>query len=185
MDEKAAIEACIRGDTARFAELYDAYIRSIYNFIYYKTHHKETAEDLTADTFFKALKNIQQFDTERSFRSWLYTIAHNTVRDHYRSSRPTSDIDDVWDMPAEENVIRDTETKLALKEVQKHMGKLSAMQRDVLILRLWQELSHREIAEIIGKSEANSKMIFSRAIAQLKASVPSGVFALLLLNMFS
>jgi len=179
MDERSAIEAAIRGDTARFAELYDAYVRSIYNFIYYKTHHKETAEDLTSETFFKALKNIRQFDTDRSFRSWLYTVAHNCVRDHYRAARPASDIDDVWNLPSEDNMVRDTETKLALKEVQKHMGKLSPIQRDVLVLRLWQELSHKEIAEIIGKSEANSKMIYSRAIAQLKASVPAGVFAVL------
>jgi len=179
-DERAAIEAAMQGDTARFAELYDAYVRKIYDFIYYKTHHKETAEDLTSETFFKALKNIRQFDTDRSFKSWLYAIAHNAVMDHYRSARPTTDIDDVWDLPGEDNTIRDTETKIALKEVQKHMGKLTPIQRDVLVLRLWQELSHKEIAEIIGKSEANSKMIYSRAIAQLKSSVPAGVFAILL-----
>src|SRR6476619_3250009 len=115
MDERAAIEASIKGDTARFADLYDAYVRAIYNFIYYKTHHMETAEDLTSETFFKALKNIHQFDTSRSFRSWLYTIAHNTVRDHYRAARPTTDIEDVWDLAGEDNMVRDTETKMALK----------------------------------------------------------------------
>lgn len=178
--EKAIIEACVRGDTARFAELYDAYIRKIYDFIYYKTHHKETAEDLTSETFFKALKNIRQFDQNRSFKSWLYGIAHNAVIDHYRTARPTTDIDDVWDLPGEDNTIRDTETKLALAEVQKHLSKLTTIQRDILILRLWQDMPYKEIAEIVGKSEANSKMIYSRAIAQLRASVPAGVFVILL-----
>jgi RNA polymerase sigma-70 factor (ECF subfamily) len=182
-DEKAIIEAAVRGDTAQFAELYDAYVRKIYDFIYYKTHHKDTAEDLTSETFFKALRNIGQFDTDRSFKSWLYAIAHNAVMDHYRKARPTKDIDDVWDLPVEDDMTRDTETRLALKEVQKHMAKLTPIQRDVLVLRLWQELSHREIAEIIGKSEANSKMIYSRAIAQLKSSVPAGVFALLVMSL--
>lgn len=179
-DEKAIIKACVQGDTARFAELYDAYVRAIYDFIYYKTHHKETAEDLTSETFFKVLKNIGQFDQSRSFRAWLYSIAHNAVIDHYRASRPTIDIDDVWDLPAEDNMVRDSETKRALTEVQKHLGALSSIQRDILILRLWQDLSYKEIAEIVGKSEANSKMIYSRAIAQLRAAVPTSVFALLL-----
>jgi RNA polymerase sigma-70 factor, ECF subfamily len=184
-DEMAAIQAAARGDTAQFAELYDVYIRRVYDFIYYKTHHKETAEDLTSETFFKALKNIGQFDQSRSFRAWLFTIAHNTVRDHYRAARPTTDIDDVWDLRADDNMVRDAETKLALAEVQKHLGSLSAIQREILILRLWQGLSYKEIAEIIGKSEANSKMIYSRAIAQLRQSVPAGVFAILLLTTHS
>lgn len=178
-DEKAIIRACLKGDTARFAELYDAYVRNIYNFIYYKTHHKETAEDLTSETFFKALKNIRQFDLNRSFRSWLYAIANYAVIDHYRAARPTTDIDDVWDLAANDDMVRDSETKRALAEVQKHLGALTAIQRDILILRLWQELSYKEIAEIVGKSEANSKMIYSRAIAQLRAAVPAGVFVLL------
>ena len=180
MDERAAIAAAVKGDTAQFAELYDAYVRAIYDFIYYKTHHKETAEDLTSETFFKALKNIGQFDQTRSFKSWLYGIAHNAVIDHYRRARPTADIDDVWDIPVEDNMVRDSETKRAFAEVQKHMGTLSPIQREILILRLWQELPYKEIAEITGKSEANSKMIYSRAIAQLRSAVPSGVFAILL-----
>lgn len=178
-DEKSIIEAAAKGDTAQFALLYDAYVRSIYDFIYYKTHHKETAEDLTSETFFRALKNIGRFDTSRSFRAWLYSIAHNAVIDHYRTSRPTSDIEDVWDLATDDTMIRDADTKRALQEVQKHLSKLSPIQRDILILRLWQELSYKEIAEIVGKSEANSKMIYSRAIARLRAAVPSGVFIIL------
>lgn len=179
-NELAHIRASAEGNTARFADLYDAYVRHIYDFIYYKTHHKETAEDLTSETFFKALKNIRQFDQSRSFRSWLFAIAHNAVRDHYRVARPTTDIDDVWDLAGDDDVIKDTETKRAFREVQKYMGALSSTQRDILILRLWQGLSYKEIAEIIGKSEANSKMIYSRTIAQLRKSVPAGVFATLL-----
>lgn len=185
MDETAIIRACVKGKTARFGELYDAYVRSIYDFLYYKTHHKETAEDLTAETFFKALNNIGQFDTSRSFRGWLYAIAHNAVRDHYRSARPTIDIDDVWDLAEDDTMIRDADTKRALAEVQKHLCTLTPTQRDILMLRLWQELSYKEIADIVGKSEANSKMIYSRAIAQLRSSVPSSVFALLLASVHS
>jgi RNA polymerase sigma-70 factor, ECF subfamily len=182
--ENTLIQACLSGETAPFGELYDAHVRQIYDFIYYKTHHKETAEDLTSETFFKALKNLNQFSQSRSFRSWLYAIAHHAVIDHYRRSRPTQDIDDIWDLKSDDDtdMVRDVETKRALAEVHKHLGKLSAIQRDILILRLWQGLSYKEIAEIVGKSEGNSKVIYSRAIAQLREMVPAGVFALLLLS---
>ena len=75
------------GNLEHFGEIYDVYIKKIYNFIYYKTHHKETAEDLTSETFRKALSNIKSFDTHRAFSSWLYRIAQNTVIDHYRTYR--------------------------------------------------------------------------------------------------
>ncbi len=181
-DEQRLIRACISGDTTSFGQLYDAHVRSIYDFIYYKTHHKETAEDLTSETFFKALKNLKQFDQSRSFRSWLYGIAHNAVIDHYRRSRPTQDIDDIWDLTTDDDLVRDADVKRALLEVQKHLSKLDSTKRDILILRLWQGLSYKEIAEIVGKSEGNSKMIYSRAIAQLREMVPAGVFALLLIT---
>jgi len=178
-DEQNIIQACQGGDTSRFAELYDAHVRAIYDFIYYKTHHKETAEDLTSETFFKALRSIRQFDQTRSFKTWVYAIARNSVIDHYRKSRPTQDIDDVWDIASDDDIERDVDTKLMLQEVEKHLAKLPQLQRDILILRLWQEMPYREIAEIVGKSEANSKMIYSRTLASLRSSIPPGLFILL------
>lgn len=181
-DERVIIEACQRGDTARFALLYDAYARPLYDFIYYKTHHKETAQDIASEVFLRALSKIGQFDPERSFKSWLYRIAQNAVIDHYRRLRPTVDIDDIWDLASEEDIMRDADTKLLVRELQTHLARLPQIQRDILILRLWQGLSYKEIAEIVGKSEANSKMIYSRALRDLRAQMPGALLLLLLCN---
>ncbi|MFA5133417.1 MAG: sigma-70 family RNA polymerase sigma factor [Patescibacteria group bacterium] len=156
-----------------FGKIYDQYIKKIYNFVYYKTHHKETAEDLASVTFAKAWERFNTFDQKKGFVSaWLYKIARNTVIDHYRAQKFEYDVDDVWDLSGNEDIPLDTETKLKLEEVRKHIKFLNSSERDILIMRVWQELSYKEIAEILGKSEASCKMAFSRALARLKKRIP-------------
>lgn len=177
--ESDIIKECQQGQTDRFGELYDAYVRRIYNFIYYKTRHKETAEDLTSTTFFKALTHIGQCDPHKKFSSWLYKIAHNTVIDHYRSIKPEVNIDDVWDLTDDSDVVRDLDATLRLGEVEKYLKTLPSEKRNIIFMRVWQEMSYREIADAVGKSEASCKMAFSRAIADLRSTLP---FSLILFS---
>ena len=96
--EQKLIKDCLGGDLKKFGGLYELYIDKIYKFIYFKTHHKETAEDLVSQTFFKALENIKGFDPSKGkFSSWLYRIARNCVIDYYRTKKAKIDIYDTWD----------------------------------------------------------------------------------------
>lgn len=172
-NEQDIIILCQQGDLERFGWLYDKYIKKIYDFIYFKTTHKETAEDLTSLTFFKALENIKTFDTNKgAFSAWLYQIARNTVIDFYRTKKENVDIDDIWDLAGNENVERDIDTKAKLQAVEKYLAKLKSEQREIIIMRVWSELTYAEIAEVLGKSEASCKMSFSRAIAVLRKEMP-------------
>lgn len=171
------------GDRDAFTAVYDAYIRPIYRFIYYRTHHRQTAEDLTGQTFLKAWRHIRSFDPKKgSVGSWLYRIARNTVTDHYRGSGPlTVDIADVWDISDRQDVARDASVRLELERVGHQLAGLTPEQREIVLLRVWDGLSHREIAELLGKSEASCKMLFSRTLATLRRKLgPSAVAALLL-----
>lgn len=180
-DERSLVERCQGGDNEAFGLIYDRHVRTIYNFIFYKTFHKETAEDLTSLTFFKALKNIGTFDTSRPMLSWLYKIAHNSVLDHYRSARQSEDIDDFWDISAEdEDVVGSIDDKERIRLVKSELKKLSSLERDIILMRVWQELPYKEIAEIVGKSEANCKMIYSRSIKKLKSMIPLALLLLML-----
>lgn len=182
-NEQELIRQSKNGDSAAFGHLYDHYIRSIYNFIYYKTHHKETAEDLTSQTFFKALKNIQSVDPNKSFKSWLYKIAQNTVIDHYRSHREHQDIDDEWDIADEDvDIVADLDTSRQVERLKKYLHKLSSSERDIIMMRVWQELSYKEIAEILGKSEGSCKMAYSRSLEKLRTIMPIALFLLLVLK---
>ncbi len=180
-NEKELISKSKEGDNQAFGALYDHYVRRIYNYIFYKTFQKEVAEDLTSQTFYKALKNIQSVDTGRPFGGWLYTIAGNSVIDHYRRDRHHSNVDDIWDLTDDTDILKDTETGLQYKRIKPYLDKLATLERDIILMRVWQEMSYKEIAEVIGKSEASCKMTYSRAIKKLRDAVPQALLGLLLL----
>lgn len=168
MNEKQALKQCQKGELDAFDILYDLYIDAIYRFIFYKTHHRETAEDLTSVTFMKALENLQKYKEESaSFKTWLYQIARNTVIDHYRTSHPTGDIEDAWELRSDDDVEAQTDLTLKLETVKAELAKLSAEQREVVTLRVWGDHSFKEIAQITGKSEAACKMSFKRTVGKL------------------
>jgi RNA polymerase sigma factor (sigma-70 family) len=182
--DQTAVSACRKGDLDRFTELYDRYFEPIYRFIYFKTQHCETAEDLTSQTFLKALEHIERFK-DGSFQAWLYRIARNTVIDHYRTTRPQSDIEDAWDLDDGTNPARDAELRDLVGRVRGSLSQLPADQRDVVLLRLWDDRPYREIAEIMGKSEANCKVMFSRAVAKLRTEPLSALLALIAIMLTS
>lgn len=181
-NEVELIQKAQKGDNEAFGKIYDAYIKKIYNFVYYKTWHQETAEDLTSQTFFKALEKIQKFNPDKgSFSNWIYRIARNNVIDHFRTSKPTTLIEDAWDLSDNTDIPADTDTKLKLDKIREGVSLLSSEQREIVILRVWEGLSHKEIAEIMQKNESAIKMNYSRAVSKLKKEILIG---LLLINIF-
>ena len=167
-----------------FTALYDQYIEKIYNFIYYRTSHKETAEDLASKTFIKAWENINQFNEQKgAFSSWLYSIARNNVIDHYRKEKQTMDIDKILDISSAENVEESTNAKVQLDKVKEYLKELPQEQQDIVIMRVWDDLSYKEIAAILQKSEASTKMSFYRTMDKIQEKFP--VAALILLTIMS
>ncbi|MCW1891959.1 MAG: sigma-70 family RNA polymerase sigma factor [Candidatus Uhrbacteria bacterium] len=167
--ELAAIEACQAGTPGRFDDLYQLYAEKIYRFIFFKTFHRETAEDITSDVFMKALERIGQFDAARgTFSAWIYRIARNAVIDHYRTNRTSEEIEDGWTVVSSTDVERDAETAVAFEKVQEALKLLKPEQREIVVMRLWDGLSHQEIAAILGMTESNVKQVFSRTIRRLR-----------------
>jgi RNA polymerase sigma-70 factor (ECF subfamily) len=175
------------GQIEALGELYDRYVAKIYRFVYYKTQHKESAEDIISSVFFKVNKNLVSFDNESgTFQAWLYRIARNAIIDFYRSRKDERGIEDIWGLSDNKDVARDTDIRIALEKIDVYLSALSAEQREIIILRLWQGLSHGEIAELMGKSEASIKMSFSRSLRELRQAMPADLLVtLLLLGTFS
>lgn len=168
-DEKEAIRNCQAGELEDFGLIYDNYIKKIYNFIYFKTLHKETAEDLTSLTFIKALEKIKQFDPNRgAFSAWLYSVARNNVTDYFRGKKDNADIEDIYDLADAHDLEIDSHNRLIFEEVSKYLNKLGVKQKEILIMRLWEGLAFKEIADKLNMTEANCKMIFYRAVLKLR-----------------
>jgi len=171
--DRDLVDAYHYGDREAFGVLYDRYIEKIYRFIYYKTFDTEIAEDLTSSTFFKALNKIGTLDTTKGgFSAWLYSIARNTVIDHYRTNKFSANTgEDVFDLVSEELVAETVDTNQTLKRVTAYLSNLSREQREIVTLRLWEERSYQEIAEIIGGTETAARMSFSRTMKKLRADL--------------
>ncbi len=169
------------GDSNAFATLYNANIKKIYNFIYFKTLNKELAEDLTSQVFLKALKNIISFKYE-NFSAWLYAIARHTVVDYYRSSQEIKNIEDCWDLADDINLTESAHDNLNLEKVKEAMQFLSTADRELLIMRLWLDLPFKEIASSLNKKESAVKVSFGRALDRLRQKVSPILFLLLSLS---
>ena len=177
--ENEIIHRIQSGDTHAFGVLYDAYIKDIYRFIYYKTHQKEVAEDLTSEVFTKAFEKLSSFSTDKgSFRPWLYQIARNKVIDHYRTRKSSENIEDAWDIASNENQERDLEAKQMADQLQEFLHLLTSDQRDIIVMRLWQDMSYKEISEVLGKTETNCRVSYARGVEKLRTLMPLALLVL-------
>lgn len=168
-EESKLIKRAQAGDNEAFGQLYDSYFNPIYRFIYYKVFSKETTEDLTSDTFMKALNRIGSYKMDKGrFNSWLYQIARNTVIDYYRTRKEDVDLDDVFDVPHDDRTVEQLDALTNLASVEAYLKALPARQREIITLRIWEEKSFKEIADILGGTENSIKMAFSRSIRQLR-----------------
>ena len=177
-DKLQLIAAAKEGNAEAFGRLYDGHIKPIYDFIFYKTLDKETAEDITSTVFMKAWKNISQCHPE-SFAAWLYTIARRAVTDFYRQKKDNIDIDDCWDLADSADMFTKIEANLQFEAVRAELKKLRNQEREIIIMRFWLGLSFQEIAVYLDKSEGAVKMSLSRALKDIRARLPLALIIML------
>jgi RNA polymerase sigma-70 factor, ECF subfamily len=158
-----------KGDTDSFAKLYDLYVDQIYRYIYFRVKH-EDALDLTENVFLKVWENIKSYKTGRKyFTSWVYKIAHNTVVDHYRLSKPVDSLDiSVPDEKKDIDPIVLTERKINNENLSKALKKLKKRYQQIIILKYINELENEEIAKIMNKSEGSLRILKFRALKALR-----------------
>ena len=154
-------------DQASFALLVEQYQGVLCNFIYRYVRNRQDAEDLTQDTFVKAFRNFDRYDSRYAFSSWLYTIARRTVYNHYRSARPSEPLEfDIVDDRARPDA--SAERSDQSESVWQAARTLKPEFQEALALKYLDDLSIEEIAKIMGKSKANVKIMLFRARNQLR-----------------
>lgn len=157
-------------DPKQFDTLYRAFVDEIYRFIYYKTSAKEVAEDLTAQVFMQALEHLARFQYQAGarFSSWLYTIARNQVIDYYRKQRSTANLEDIEPIVFAETASSTVDQNLQQQQVHTLLTRLPKVDQEILILRLWQEKSYSEIAQIMEINAVAVRARYSRALKKFK-----------------
>ncbi|MEU5973821.1 ECF subfamily RNA polymerase sigma factor, BldN family [Streptomyces sp. NPDC047315] len=170
------VERAQAGEAEAFGRLYDQYSDTVYRYIYYRVGGKATAEDLTSETFLRALRRISTFTWQgRDFGAWLVTIARNLVADHFKSSRfrlevttgEMLDANEVERSP-EDSVLESLSNAALLEAVRK----LNPQQQECVTLRFLQGLSVAETARVMGKNEGAIKTLQYRAVRTLARLLP-------------
>jgi RNA polymerase sigma-70 factor (ECF subfamily) len=178
----ALVERAQAGDMAAFGEIYSRYQDTVFRFVYFRCGSRPLAEDLTAETFCRALKRIGTVTWQgRDLGAWLVTIARNLTADHFKSGRyrlevTTGDVldrDEVDPSPAArpDELAVDHLTNLALLGAVKL---LNAEQQECLVLRFLRGLSVAETAQAMGKNEGAIKALQYRAVRSLWRLLPDG-----------
>ena len=164
------------GEAEAFGRLYDQYSDTVYRYIYYRVGGRATAEDLTSETFLRALRRIGTFTWQgRDFGAWLVTIARNLVADHFKSSRfrlevttgEMLDANEVERSP-EDSVLESLSNAALLDAVRR----LNPQQQECVTLRFLQGLSVAETARVMGKNEGAIKTLQYRAVRTLARLLP-------------
>ena len=149
--ERELIERTIAGDEDAFRELVQTYYRVVFRAAYRALRSPAQAEDTTQDVFFKVFQNLRGYRFEQPFIHWLHRITSNTIVDAVRRVRPVISLDAQTQLPGGGG--QDPQRAFAERELARKLaaaiGALPSASRSVLILRVYQELSYREIAQAL------------------------------------
>jgi RNA polymerase sigma-70 factor, ECF subfamily len=175
----ALVTLAQQGDGEAFGLIYDRYVDAVYRYLYYRVGSSQLAEDLTSETFVRALRRIDSFHWQgKDIGAWFVTIAKNLVTDHFKSSRFKLEVStgDILDAahggsvnqgganPGPEEIVlgqlRDAELLGAVKQ-------LKPDQQECIVLRFLQGLSVAETSDVMGRSEGAIKQLQLRAVRSL------------------
>lgn len=165
-----------RQDKEAFVALYNRYADDIFRFVYFKTGHREEAQDLTSSVFLKAWHYISKnsLNKDKNLKALFYKIARNSVVDYYRGSKhKNGDFSleyNSFDTRVASNmdVSSEVEAKLELERIMKLLNKLKDEYKDIIILRHINELSWEEISLATGQKKSNLRVLLHRALKSLE-----------------
>ena len=180
-EEKRLVRQARKSPDA-FAKLYDQYYPKIFGYVLRRSASIEVAQDITSETFLKALGKLWQFQWRNvSFSSWLYKIATNEINQYFRKAeyKKSVSLEELQERGLELLSSHDLESELIeaqekLKqhqdflEVQGKIVQLPAKYQEVIALRFFEKKQIKEIAQILGKREGTIKSLLHRAVEKLR-----------------
>jgi len=176
----ALVELARNGDAEAFGMLFDHYHGPVYRFLFHRTRSTTLAEDLTSETFFRALRSMSSFRWQgKDFGAWLMTIARNLCTDHFKAGRTRLELT-TEDMSFHEGSTTEGPedavlTSLTNEVLLEALTELPAEQRDCLVMRFLQGMSIAETAAVLGRSDGAVKQLQLRGVRNLAKLMPEGI----------
>lgn len=153
------------------AHVYELYVERVYAFFAYRVARADDADDLTAATFERIVRHVDRFDEAKgALATWVFTIAENVLIDHYRRQgrRDEQALPEADDGSISQLVTVDQPSEGLAPALQQALEALSSRERHVIGLRFGGDLTGREIASLLGTTEANAHQMLSRALRRLR-----------------
>ena len=179
-----ALVVAARTDRAAFGCLFETYYERILGYCSRRLNHTAAAEDVCSETFLYVARKMRSFrgttEEEQDFRRWVYRIATNEVNAHLRRKLRRKKL---WDEALQQNRLRSGSPaakstltdSIDWRRVHQAMERLNAKEQTIVTLRLWEEMQHDEIAQILGVRPGTVRVAYTRAIKKLREWLSSHV----------
>ena len=165
--EDIQLASLAKQNPKEYEKLYTKYSDKVFNYFWYRTgHDKPLSEDLMQETFLRAFQHLKRFNNRGySYLTYLITIAHNVLVDHYRKPKSIP-FEAIEDIPFE--ITEDLERKSDAESLWRAIQDLPQSNRDKLLMKYQQDMSVRDIATATGTTENAVKLSLSRTRKKLK-----------------
>jgi RNA polymerase sigma-70 factor (ECF subfamily) len=177
----ALVELAQGGDSDAFGQLYERYVDTVYRYIYVRVGQVHLTQDLTSETFLRALRRLDTFSWQgRDIAAWFITIARNLITDQAKSARFRMEITTADFFDADKRADRadgaDAEVLQRLRDERllRAVQNLKPEQAECVVLRFLQGLSLAETARVLGRSEGAVKQLQLRAVRALRRELGDG-----------
>lgn len=172
-DEERLLDGARELDLDILARIHDRYYEAIYRYVHYRVGDSQIAEDAASEVFLRLLNALHNGKAPKSsLRGWLFGTASHIVNDHYRARYRQKDEDlehhEVHPAPEAASPEFSLQRAWAHTELRSALAELTEDQQQVVALRFGQGLTHRDVAQLMGKSEGAVKLLQLRAIRSLR-----------------
>ena len=158
-------------DKNSMTDLYSKYFDKIYNYFFYRVNNTNDCEDLCSETFFAVFESIKNFDESKykNLSPWIYSIAYRKLCDFFEKtkkkySKEMSLIEENIESYYDEDILKNIDNKQKIKELFCFLEQTHKYAKDIVIMKVWENMTHEEISQALWISLANSKKIYSRSI---------------------
>ena len=151
------------GDKVLFEELYEENYKIVYGYLFSLSKNKTISEDLTSETFLKAFAKISTFKGDSKISTWLCQIAKNEYLQYLRKQKKSEPIEEYTDIEAPERIEDIVQDKSITITIHKLLHNLEEPYKEVFILKVFAELSYKDIACVLNKTETWARVTYYRA----------------------